>query len=437
MTAGFHAVKRVGRQNNLTLQSLFLFGIFCVSGPRLELLGEVTYVEIALLAFLLVAQRIGDHAGALESRIVLAFLLAAVMQFISDVMNDVVGFVTWKRVGTYCVLSAVFVSVLVVTKNRPREIKLVVAGFSVSLFVSFALGDLAGHDFTLAWRLGMSISATALLCLAMTAFPRVRVPLTIALLALATVHFIVGARAVGILTFIVAGLATAAKMRPRAFPARIRPGLYAIVFAGLILGIGGLYYGLKTGTEYEIFPEELQKKMEQQFSNPYGFVAAARPDTVAAIYAVSKRPLLGFGSAGSDFEVLSLFSSMAASSYLEGGTFGTVYGNALEEERLGIPSHSLLLSAWVDAGVLATPCWFIVFGLAFYVFMRSMLWSNENAVLWNFIAIMTMWDVLFSPGPNRLEMAVRIVVLLWAVRSLRHIDWLRYNAQLRLCEGAR
>ncbi|MBK8907399.1 MAG: hypothetical protein IPM60_05715 [Rhodospirillales bacterium] len=163
--------------------------------------------------------------------------------------------------------------------------------------------------------------------------------------------------------------------------------------------------------------------MEQQFSNPYGLLAAARPDTIAALYAISKRPLLGFGSTNVDSNVYDFWVDVSTASYLgQDNYYSLMQNHQARQWELGTPSHSHLFGAWADAGILAALCWFAVLGLSIYVLARSMLWRNPYAPLFVYITLDTIWNVLFSPGPHRMDVALHLMVLVYAAEALRSFD---------------
>lgn len=47
---------------------------------------------------------------------------------------------------------------------------------------------------------------------------------------------------------------------------------------------------------------------------------------------------------------------------------------------------------------------------------------DPHAPLFLLVAITTVWDVLFSPGPHRMDIAVRVMVLSYAINVLRSFD---------------
>jgi len=406
----------------------WLFALFALYGPSINIVGELRYVEMVLVGLLLLSlRRAINSVGLLETRVILAFLLAAAAQFSSDLVNDAVLAGTWKRAGTYILLAIVVLAVQWLARNDPRRIRLILAGYCLSYVFILFVGTSTSAGYAVApWRLGLGQAVTLFLCVMIARFPRFERLGGLGLLVVAAIHVGFGARTLAAATAVTGALVLFTQVNPVRLPPPFRAKrVFVIVTLGL-LGIGVGAYGAKVATDNKLFPEQLQIRMERQFSNPYGLLPAARPDTVAAIYAVTKRPWLGFGSTGFDHEVYRLYVKLSSSSYIEPSIIEGVRIQMFGWDwNHGIPSHSHLFGAWVDAGLAAAVCWLIVLGLAFYVLARSMFWRNAQSALFVFVAIMTIWDTLFSPGPHRMDVAMKLMVLSYAVHQFRGFDSLR------------
>jgi hypothetical protein len=184
--------------------------------------------------------------------------------------------------------------------------------------------------------------------------------------------------------------------------------------------------------EYELLPEELQQKMELQASNPYGILAAGRPDTVAALYGIWKSPLIGFGSTNVDRDVYAFYVELTTSSYMFRNDYSSQVDLAWKRVwELGTPSHSHIFGAWVDAGIFAAFGWFVAVFVSGYVLARALIWRNPIMPLVVLVALTTLWDVFFSPGPQRMEMAVNLVLLTSAIEMFRTMDKSSLQPKLR------
>jgi O-antigen ligase len=244
-----------------------------------------------------------------------------------------------------------------------------------------------------------------------------------ALIGIAIVHIALGSRSLAGITAATGLLALCTLAKSSDAPSPYKPGvILASALAALVI-VTGAYYGAKLATEARLLPEDVQTKMELQFSSPYGLIAAARPDAAAALYAISKRPITGHGSTGQDPDVLVFYAVVASSSFIERENHDAIQANQLGREfKGGTPAHSHILGAWADAGVFATFCWIAVLVLASKVLARVALWKHPLAPLYTFIAMTTIWDVLFSPGPHRMDIAIRLMILTHAEAMLGMYD---------------
>jgi hypothetical protein len=188
--------------------------------------------------------------------------------------------------------------------------------------------------------------------------------------------------------------------------------------------------GLRVATSADLLPEGLQRKTEAQLNNPFGLLFGGRPDTATAVYAITKRPLLGYGTTNVNPEILLFYRELNASVLSNLIRPDAAAAIAYTREwSLGTPSHSHLFGAWVDAGVLAALCWLFYLWIAIYVLQRSFFWRHPFQPLFVFVSLLILWDTLFSPGPHRMDVAIRFTVLMLAVQIFSQFDSVRGGRQ--------
>lgn len=407
----------------------WLFALFAVYGPSIGFGGELRYVEIIvlLLLFLNIRQAI-KNIGPWEKGFVALFMVAALAHWVSDMVNDASVEGTIKRTGTYIMLAFLVPALKLLSRDDPVRIQWMVLGYCASyIFILYT-----GQSFSSAYeddpiRLGLGTAATIAFCVLFWMFPRYDWFAGPVLLAVAALLAMLLARSMAAITALTGVMALAASLKNRQAPRKFRPGvLIGSALAGALC-IAAAYLGVKEATDAKLFPEELQARMELQFSNPYGLLAAGRPDVLAGAYAAWKRPWLGHGSTNVDPEVYDFYTEVAASTYLWSSEYAATMDALWRKQyERGTPSHSHLFGAWADAGLLAALCWMAALVLCGYVASRTMLWRDPRAPLFLFIALTTVWDVLFSPGPHRMDMAIRLMILIYAVDVLLAIDRRRY-----------
>jgi O-antigen ligase len=154
-------------------------------------------------------------------------------------------------------------------------------------------------------------------------------------------------------------------------------------------------FGWSAATAYQyavtsgFLGNEALQKYESQTSSDLGILFASRSEFLAAIPAIADSPLIGHGSWGRDWSYV--LQRVAALQYA-GYRFdvNAALGNDL------IPSHSHILGAWVQAGILGALFWSWILILAVRAISRMLL-SPNSLPLAAYMLFSLIWDVLFSP----------------------------------------
>jgi hypothetical protein len=414
-------------KSSSALEIFILFCLFAAYGAAFNISGQLRYVEAALLfAGLFYYDQFKSRVDRVEWHFSLLFLVTALAQLISNTFNHAPTASTIGRVGSYVLLAALVPIVAALINREWQRLLAVVLGFGVSFFVVAYTGDAVSEDYNLMpWRLGLGAAATSLAVCMFAIIPQARLLLTIGLFALAGTHLFFESRSMAAITFIVAIYCTAATFAGRPFPTRFKLLRFVMLIMTLLTFayIGPQIFSALATTQ--LLPQGLVTKNENQATNEYGFLAAARPDTFTALYAISNKPLLGYGSGVFDLDVFSYYAHVSAASYQNLRLSRNVYNSILKQDWLqGIPSHSHVFGAWADGGIFAALSWFLVLWVDFKMLARLWRWGHPFAPLFAFIGVETIWDVLFSPGPVRLDIAIRLVIMATALRYLHFSDHL-------------
>lgn len=398
---------------------LFLFVLFAGYGPAFGFAGQLRYVEAALLVIgLFYYDKFFDRVDPLEWQLSAFFLLTATAQIISNAVNFAPLASSIARVGTYVLLAALIPIVAVLVNRDWRRMLAVVFGYGASYVVQWFIGSSVSETFEqLPWRLGLGAAVTLIVMALYGLMPRARFGLTLVLFGIAALHLYLNSRSLAAITVVVAVFCLASTFWGRARPAEFKARSFVAIIVSLSLFayIGPLAIGWMATAQ--LLPDNLVTKNQLQAANSYGFLAAARPDTFTALYAISKRPLLGYGSGVFDGEVFSFYAEVNAASYRDAHLSRSVFKNIYKQDwSQGIPSHSHVFGAWADAGILAALSWFFVMWLDLKMLARLWRWGHPLAPLFVFVGIANLWDILFSPGPIRLDMAIRLVIMAMAFR---------------------
>ena len=406
----------------VTNTELVLFLVFAVYGPSFNFGGQFRYVEALILAWGLIRlPNLGRNLNRLELALLGLFVFTGCVHVITGLINGATTAAIIARFGTYFILTILIATMALITRFEPRKILAIVFGYCLSYVFILFVGQTASAKYAdIPWRLGLGMAVTIALAALVAARPKLFVFSPLIMLAMAAIHIWQEGRAISAQVFLICALLFAGYFLGSERPARVS---FLRVSLGLVLLLFGAWVGILVMTELAhagLLPEGLARKIIAQANHSQGMLAAARPDTYAALYAITIRPFLGFGTGVFDADVFAYYARLNAESYSWDGNLAEV-SEALSrrEWSLGIPNHSHLFGAWADAGFFAIFAWVGTLILSIYVLVAVARWRNAWTPLYLLISTANVWDVLLSPGPHRMDMAIRILILFMAVRHIR------------------
>lgn len=161
-----------------------------------------------------------------------------------------------------------------------------------------------------------------------------------------------------------------------------------------------------------------QQKYRVEASHKLGVLGGSRLGQFAGgLIAVSESPFIGYGSWPLDkygyyYRVCEFFEQKPDRNYYK-------FGYPL------IPSHSHIVSAWVEHGILAVPFWIYAFFLSIRAVVMPIS-DPQRLQLWVMAAAAAnLWNIPFSPISYRMEMAMTLVVFIG-----QFLDWKRSRATM-------
>lgn len=193
-------------------------------------------------------------------------------------------------------------------------------------------------------------------------------------------------------------------------PGRSRSRLSLIkLFVALVCLVAVVFAAYALVASSGALPDEAAAKYQNQIKGG-NVLVAARPELVGSYYAILQSPLIGLGSGGA-------LDSMSQTKAIQGlANVGAVVSSP-ELVRLfggGVNSHSLLLSAWVQVGVLGMLPWayLIYLGLQNIVQRRK---RRGTLFMMTFWAVAVTWDTLFSPYSSHMHVMIGafVAVMTW------------------------
>ena len=241
------------------------------------------------------------------------------------------------------------------------------------------------------------------------------------MIALGCVNLANGARSAGAIYCIVGALllTAAPRLAQRTSNSRTiflgrRIGFVKLLLAALVVCAGtyGLYktYGhlARSGT----FGERARKKFESQDAVKGGAVVGGRFGFFVGLYAVAHKPVFGHGSWATDND-----------NYVERTANWMGVEVDMPTGPHFIPSHSMIVTSWVDHGIAGGLFWIYVFVvIAVGMWRAPAICPEYTAFIW-LTSGLFLWALLFSPIHQRMYLAVHVAPILvvnerWRLRRL-------------------
>ena len=134
---------------------------------------------------------------------------------------------------------------------------------------------------------------------------------------------------------------------------------------------------------------DAQQKYEKQTQGDLGLLLGGRSEILASSQAIIDSPIIGHGSWARDIKYVQLMTErlMRAGRQIEGDPYKSDL----------IPTHSHLLGAWVESGILGALFWLWAIGIAIKGLLANLRRPTPRAGLYTFIGLALLWDIFFSP----------------------------------------
>lgn len=396
-----------GKLRNAGLGVLVCIAVGLLIGVDVDLVGRLTGTElllIPLVALGLAAGRFPPIEGPIRTLLILAMVWCGA-QYVSDIVNGSSVANMLRGAARALMTALLLLGFLICCGNRMRNIH--------ALYVAMALGLVAGayvnpstYAETEPWKFGYGTGTTMLL-VAGTGWlwgQRLHLPALGLCGAIGLLNLQLGYRSMGgmvFMTVILLGLSLVLGNHKRAFSAwsaALRIGVALLILSGGGVLIIDLY---ASAAQQGALGQQEQEKFFDQVDDR-GVLLSGRAELPISIEAVKEKPLLGHGSWAEDEYYSTLYWQMS----------GLHVDNILPEERDLIPTHSHLMGAWVEGGILSALFWFY----ALFLLARAILVLTHNRSLADPIIVLTLvmlaWAIPFSPYglTNRVMSSFAIVV---------------------------
>ena len=382
----------------------------------LHVVGEIPVSEVLLLVFLpflivMYARRL-VRPGLLSIFILMGLWLAG--QVLTDIYRQT-ELRDWLRGDANIVLFAIDLLgfTMLLGKNERRKV--------VSI-AGLALGSLLSARFTPSkealeapWKFGYaSGTITIVVLISCYFFQRRRYAIVLLLLAaMAGVNLIMNYRSPVLILFVTTVFVVPIiperlgrlRLLPRAGTAARLAVLATLALLAGALSIAAIHFVTATG----LVGANAQRKNEQQSQSAGGMLLGGRPEILVSSRAVMDSPILGHGSWAKDYKYVEMMADIEEQYGIQEPL------EYLEQSDEGlIPSHSHLMGAWVQAGILGAIFWGYIFWLTIKALVRVSFRPPALAPIYVDMLIGFLWSILFSPFAStvRMSAALGIVIIL-------------------------
>jgi hypothetical protein len=373
-----------------TIGDIACFIIPALAFLRVELGGVLYATDVCLLAaFPFVVYR---HREWLQIKPVRMILYLGLLWLAAQVLTDIVRHSPvedYSRGWSKILLTLThFATIALLIRRSQRRLILYAAGLILGGVLTFFIAP-GEYALYYPWKFGLSLPTTILVCLIAGKLARQsRIAAVTMLAVIGALNFFFGFRSLGAVCAI-AAVYSYLRLSPRLAQRRRKLQMVwtvAVLAAGVWV-ISAIY---ALGAQSGWFGGDQQDKYELQSSGAGGILVGGRTAFLGSFFAIYDSPVLGHGSWAKDPQ----YAAILRASLDELGYQNTDV--AFESEDGLIPSHSYLLGAWVESGIVGAVFWLWILWITASALMRSS--GREPLVpFFAFIGMFLIWNVLFSP----------------------------------------
>lgn len=386
-------------------------GIMCfllpiMSVPRVHIVGQLMLADVCVL--FLVPTLLFSGRFYVNQPFLKPLLVLLVIWFGSAVAADLYNqspagdFLRgWAKIFFFALFITTF---FILGNNREERYTMMMLGMSATLLLRWAAGvDTFQQGFFFsngAWKFGNGYAVTILVCLFAA---RYRNGGGLLIIIFSALHLLLNARSLFLITFLT-GASTFVSVRIRDLRMRIVISIVVIAAGIAALSLGMVIYGQLASSG--VLGEEQQWKYAQQTAGGENLILGGRSESLIAFRAIADSPIFGHGSWAESLEYRVDYFSILEQQGRD------IRWDALYKSLL-IPTHSALLSSWVEHGIAGTPFWFSILGLSVWAIYEALFGVRNAKPMEMFLFIWVFWNILFSPFglTARLYMAIYIAII--------------------------
>ncbi len=144
--------------------------------------------------------------------------------------------------------------------------------------------------------------------------------------------------------------------------------------------------------------QDAAAKNAAQSRSKLGLLISGRPEILISSIAVADSPILGHGSGAIDYRYVEIFHQLLVRYDIAEETTNAGEDELTERRGGAIPTHSHLMGAWVEAGIMGAVFWGYVFYLTARGAFRAAMMHSALGPIVVFSLLIFLWSILFSPG---------------------------------------
>lgn len=382
---------------------------------EVEIVGRLFLPEILLLLMLPFLLIFRGHLllEPLPKRLILLGFIWLLSQIATDIIRDT-PIEDWSRgVAKIIFLLLNFSSIYLYINGKMNRLFMFALGIALGQILMYRFNpNIFSEEYP--WKFGYGYSITILIVLGaqLKLFSRKKFLSVVIILCSGVLNFYMDFRSLGLICALTGGFIFITKSVRFGYRTLKRAdAAKLILFGGIAIFVITSFYSYSVNEGW--LGEKVQEKYVFQASGDMGLLLGGRSEILASSQAIIDSPIIGHGSWAKDpkYGDMMLYALNQHGYALQG---------MLEDDL--IPSHSYIMGAWVEAGLLGACFW--LFALMLTIRCVAVCYQTNEAYvpLISFIAFNLLWNIPFSPfgAEARLFSAYDLSLMIVTISMARH-----------------
>lgn len=379
---------------------IFAFLVSFFSFANINVGSQLYITELLLAVYLLFSiKKFRLLSEPLPRKILLLGFLWLISQVVTDLIRDTPSENYLRGWAAIIFFLIDFCAVYIMVRRKPFLLRALLLGSILGAIVSFLVWP-TEFSITEPWKFGYGLPITMLLLLYLSTGNKYKAKWAPMLLFfLGTLSIYLNARSLGGITILTAAILYLSKkptfisyVKQRRNPLKL-VGLAVTLFL-IIIGISSLY---QFAAESGYLPENVTAKYQSgktKNDDLIGKLLGGRYEILISSKAVIDSPIIGHGSWAEDSKYTYMLYDVFDKLEMDVSEYGTDY--SIRNSNL-IPTHSVIMQAWVWAGFMGAFFWFFVLKYIVRNTLTSLTTSHSLQPIIIFTSILAIWNLLFSP----------------------------------------